>query len=214
MNVTNSKFIIIILNCIPILGVVFYSWAPFEMFWLFWVETLIIALFNAIRIFFAQNHPKDQPFNSTEKKYNKLMSLKYMVARIGIFLFYSIFIITFIGFIGSKGRYLEMLGIIFFQDILFNLAIALIVVSQTFYLIKFYFINKAYFYDNPKQYNAIFDGRQIVIHIAIVIGSFGVAFFFKGDENVGYGAIWMISILCLLKIFYEIYTLRSTIPNT
>lgn len=213
MTSTNSKIPIILLNCIPIVGVAFYGWAPFEMFWLFWVETLIIALFNAIRIFFAQNNPADQPFSSTGNKYNKFMSVRYLFARIGIFLFYSIFIIVFIGILGSKGRGLETLGSIFFQDILFNLALILIVVNQTFYLVKFYFMNQAYFYDNPKYYTAIFDGRQIVMHIAIIIGSFGAAFLFKEDDTAGYGAIWMISILCLLKILYEIYTVKLTIPN-
>lgn len=208
MNPTNSKLVIVLLNCIPILGVAFYNWAPFEMFWLFWVETLIRSFFNAIRIFFAQNNAIDQPFRKTQQKYNPAIAIRYLIARVGIFIFYSLFIIVFIGFLGNSGRGMSMIGTIFFQDILFNLALLLIFVNQIFYLVKFYFMNKAYYYDNPFMYAAIFDGRQIVIHIAIIVGSFGVAFLFKQDSSRGNGAIWLISVLCLCKIIYELYAVN------
>lgn len=208
MNPTNSKLAIVLLNCIPILGVAFYGWAPFEMFWLFWVETLILSFFNAIRIFFAQNNAANTPFVAGKNKFNKQMSIRYLMMRIGIFLFYSIFIIAFIGTLGSRESGLDILGTILFQDLLFNLALVLILVNQIFYLIKFYFMNNAFYYDDPKMYAAVFDGRQIVMHIAIIVGSFGVAFLFKKDGSQGNGAIWLISVLCVCKIMYELFSYK------
>ncbi len=64
-------------------------------------------------------------------------------------------------------------------------------------------MNGAYYYSKPNQYAAIFDGRQIVIHIAVVVGAMGTSFLFKNKDSNG-GAIWMIAIFCIVKLIYEL----------
>src|SRR5690606_16224586 len=93
---------ILIFNIVPIIGVAWYNWSPFEMFWLFWVETLIIAVFNAIRIAYSQGQEPGKPLTNQSLQLNIASAIKYMLMRLGIFLFYSIFIITFIGVLGSN----------------------------------------------------------------------------------------------------------------
>ena len=56
---------------------------------------------------------------------------------------------------------------------------------------------------NAKDYPIIFDGRQIVIHIAVIIGSIGSVFFFADSGMKAYTSIWIISIFCGLKLVYE-----------
>ncbi len=205
-----SQIIIIFFNCLPIVGVAFYNWLPFEMFWLFWVETLIIALFNSIRVLYSQGHEQHQNFENAPLHFNGKKALKYLMGRIFVFLFYSIFIIVFIGFLSSrKSDSLHLLQTLAFANKLFNLALVLSICSQAYYLIRFFFMNRAYYYTAPSSFSALFDGRQIVIHVAVVLGSVGSTFLFKGDKNPQYTAIWIISILCLVKCVYELYFQNS-----
>ena len=95
-------FFIVAFNLVPIFGVVFYNWQPFEAFWFFWVETLIMALFNSIRIVFSQNQQPATVNTNAPLVYNINKGIKYLLKRICIFLFYSIFIIAFIGFVANN----------------------------------------------------------------------------------------------------------------
>ena|SRR6218665_447506 len=197
---------ILLFNLVPIAGVAFYGWSPFEMFWLFWMETLIIAFFNAIRIIYSQGYLKTSEMIDGEMKYNLYPAFKYLVGRILVFLFYSIFIIVFIGIIAHKKESaLDVFGTILFQNRLFNLALLISVCSQTYFIVKFFFMNGAYHYSMPGEYSAIFDGRQIVMHVAVVLGAVGAAFLFKDSKNETYASIWIIAVFCICKCIFELY---------
>lgn len=199
----------IVFNLVPIIGVAYYDWAPFEMFWLFWMETLIIAFFNTIRILFSQGYEAGQPAGSS-LQLNYIAAIKYLVLRIVIFLFYAIFIIVFIGILGSSdSNGIRALGAIAFQNKLFNLALLIIFCSQSYYITRYFFMNRAYYYSRPSEYAGIFDGRQIVIHVAVVVGAVGATFLFKKESSSQWAAIWTISIFCLLKCILDLYFISS-----
>ncbi|QGW28521.1 DUF6498-containing protein [Phnomibacter ginsenosidimutans] len=206
MNGNISRVFIIGFNAIPIIGAAFYGWIPFDIFWLFWVETLIIGLFNALRILLSQGNDKAMPFTQGLKHWNVKKSFKYLMTRVFIFLFYALFIIVFIGLLANPNKtdtgFLQTLA---FANPLFNLALILAVVVQSIYLIKNFLMSKAYYYASPDSYAAIFDARQIVIHIAVVIGAVGSAFLFDHSSPHNYGAIFMMSILCVAKCVYELF---------
>ena len=197
---------ILVFNIIPLIGVAYYNWSPFEMFWLFWMETLIISVFNAIRVLFSQGmHESGETF-----KLNFLQAGKYLLLKIIIFLFYSIFIILFIGFKSNKeGASLHTVTTIAFQNLLFNMALLLSIASNAFYLIKNFFANGAYRDTLPSDFPGLFDSRQIVIHVAVVLGAVGSSFLFEKSGNAHYSSIWIISIFCLVKCFFEWYPLRT-----
>ena len=149
-------FFILAFNLVPIFGVVFYNWQPFEAFWFFWVETLIMALFNSIRIVFSQNQQPETFNTSAPLVYNINKGIKYLLKRICIFLFYSIFIIAFIGFVANnnadKGTVLTTL---FFQNRFFNLSLLISIFSQACYLIFYFFRNGAFIITPPDSYAAL-----------------------------------------------------------
>ena len=199
-----EKLLIVMFNLFPIIGVAFYHWVPFEMFWLFWMETLIISLFNTIRVLYSQGFEEGTYQHNFKIKLNYGSAIGYFITRIIIFIFYALFIIAFIGVLGSNDENsISALGVIFFRKELFNSALLLAIYSQTFYLVKYFFMNKAWYFSSPSQYPSLFDGRQIVMHIAVVLGGVGTAFLFNGKNN--YGAIWIISIFCLVKCIYELF---------
>lgn len=214
MEARISKWFIIGFNIIPIVGVAFYGWIPFDMFWLFWVETLIIGFFNAWRILFSQGNGSEVPFQEGIKRWNMVRAMRYMIARVLIFLFYSIFIVVFIGFLGSKGTDGGFIKTLAFANPLFNLALIVVAISQSFYLIKYFFMSRAYFYASPDSYADVFDARQIVIHIAIVIGAVGTAFLFDDTAQHNFGAIFMMSILCIAKCVYELFFVNKPDAQT
>ncbi len=198
-----ETFVILLFNIIPIFGVAFYNWSPFEVFWLFWMETLIIAVFNTVRVLYSQGEQPDVPYSNGSLKLNIGPAISYLVVRVIIFLFYSVFIITFIGIMANpKGDGVGSLAVIVFADKLFNLALLITIVSQAFYLIRYFFMNGAYRFSKRSDYTAIFDARQIVIHVAVVLGAVGASFLFKdGNPN---SAIWIIAVFCVVKTVVEL----------
>ncbi|MBL0201580.1 MAG: hypothetical protein IPP81_15980 [Chitinophagaceae bacterium] len=210
MNKTVIIFFIIAFNLVPVFGVLYYNWQPFEAFWFFWVETLIVACFNCIRIVFSQS--SQQPaLNTTQPlTYNINKGIKYLLIRIGIFIFYSIFIIVFIGFVANtntdKGN---VLGTILFQNKFFNLSLLISIVSQGYYLVFYFFRNGAFITARPDSYAAIFDSRQLVIHIAVVIGALGGIFITKNTSFSNYSNTFIISLLCLCKCAAELFNYKA-----
>ena len=200
---------ITIFNLVPIIGVAFYSWSPFQAFWLFWMETLIISFFNAIRIMFSQQRTAFVKGQAVGIELNIASAIRYLLVRIAIFFFYSIFIVAFIGFVAHQEKDpVQVVQTLAFQNHLFNLALLLIFCTNTFYLIKYFFFNNAYLYANKKQYSAFFDGRQIVMHIAVVVGAVGAVFLFKGSASQ-YASVWIIAILCVIKSVFELLFLNK-----
>jgi hypothetical protein len=205
-KINPTNLVILLFNLVPIAGVAFYNWSPFEMFWLFWMETLIISFFNAIRVFYSQGFEAGGNLTGVKMKHNFYIAFKYLLARMFIFFFYSIFIVVFIGFIAHKEKSPgNVLGTIIFQNRLFNLGLILCVCSQTYFLIRYFFMNGAYFYSKPANYAAIFDGRQIVMHIAVVVGAVGAIFLFKNVQNESYASVWIIAVFCVIKCIFELY---------
>ena len=207
MNKPVIFFFIIAFNLVPVFGVFFYNWQPFEAFWFFWVETLIVAVFNCIRIVFSQSR-QQPPVNASQPlTYNINKGIKYLLIRIGIFLFYSVFIIVFIGFVANthadKGN---VLGTLLFQNRFFNLSLLISFVSQGYYLVFYFFRNGAYITALPDSYTALFDSRQLVIHIAVVLGALGGVFLVKNTTYGNYSSIFIISLLCICKCAAELFS--------
>jgi hypothetical protein len=208
-KVVPESLVIILFNIVPILGVAYYNWAPFEVFWLFWMETLIIAFFNAIRVLYSQGLEQPTETTSTALKLNFKDAAGYLLVRIFVFFFYALFIIVFIGVLGSSTTSgVKSLAVIFFANKLFNIALLLTLLSQSFYLIKYFFMNGAYRFSKPGEYSALFDSRQIVIHVAVVLGAVGSSFLFK--EGNQHTALWVIGVFCLVKCIVELYLVSNS----
>ena len=209
MNKIPQKILIIIFNLVPIAGVLFYNWSVFEMFWLFWMETLVIAFFNFIRVVLSQGNNEATPYRYGPLQFNFKRGFTYLIARIFIFFFYSIFIVVFIGFVAQKEDTSHVLLTLAFQNKLFNIALLLFACGQVYYLVKYFFMSGGYFYSKAASYPGIFDGRQIVMHIAIVLGAVGSGFLLKDNANPVYASGFIIIIFCALKLGFELYFMKT-----
>ncbi|NOT91044.1 DUF6498-containing protein [Ferruginibacter sp.] len=211
MNKGINLALIIIFNLVPIFGVAFYNWQPFEAFWFFWVETLVIAIFNTIRIVFSQGQPATAVNTQRPLVYHINKGIKYLFIRIAIFFFYAIFIIVFVGFVANTSKDKgTVLGTILLQNQFFNVGLLISFSSQCYYLITGFLKNGSYLTASPDEYAAIFDGRQLVIHVAIVLGALGSMFLTKQTALGNYGNIFIISLLCICKCFFDIADSNTT----
>lgn len=216
MNKTVVIFFIVAINVVPIFGVIFFQWQPFEAFWFFWVETLIMAFFNTIRIVFSQNQQSIEAYNNHQLNCHIKKGIKYLLIRIGIFLFYSIFIIVFIGFVANNNADKTIvLKTILFQNQFFNLSLLISIISQSYYLQFYFFRNGTYIKASPDDYAAIFDSRQLIIHVAVVLGALGSIFLEKNTSFGNYSSAFIISLLCICKCIAELmnYKPAAVIEN-
>lgn len=205
-------FFIIAFNLVPIFGVLIYNWQPFEAFWFFWVETLIVAVFNSIRIVFSQGRQQAAIKNTHPLTFNINKAIKYLFIRMGIFLFYSLFIIVFIGFVANNQTdKSNVLTTLLFQNKFFNLSLLISIASQGYYLLFYFFRSGAYITAQTDNYAAIFDSRQLVIHIAVVLGALGGIFLVNNTAYGNYSSTFIISLLCICKTAAELFNYKSTV---
>ena len=169
-----------------------------------------MALFNTIRIIFSQGQQPAAVNTQQPLVYNINKGIKYLLIRIAIFLFYAIFIITFIGFVANTNKDKGIvLATLLFKNQFFNLGLLISIFSQSYYLIIDFFRNGAFFTAQPNSYAAIFDGRQLVIHVAIVLGAFGSMFLVKNTSFGSYSSIFIISLLCICKCCAELFNYKN-----
>ncbi len=210
MNKTIIILFIIFFNSIPIVGVAYFDWQPFEAFWFFWVETLIIAFFNSIRIVFSQGQKLTITDTNRPLVYHFKKGITYLLIRTAIFIFYAIFIITFIGFVANVNKNKEAVIItLLFQNNLFNMGLLISIFSEGYYIITGFFRNGAFYTSSPDSFTSIFDGRQLIIHVAIVIGALGSIFLEKNTSFGSYGNIFIISLLCICKVMFDVFNLGT-----
>ena len=84
---------IIISNLFPLYGVLKFNWTIFSVVYIFWLEMLIVSTFLLLKILFSQGDS-----NATFAS-KLILATKFFVFRTGIFFFYLLFIVVFLGFL-------------------------------------------------------------------------------------------------------------------
>ncbi len=216
-----SLLLVIALNLMPIWGVIHWGWTPFYVFYLFWLETLIIAVFNTLKIIGCRGDEFDEKLHNSNHPYKGLhvnyvshagKAIRYLLMRIGIFCFYLIFIVTFIGIMASqKSEHFSILSIILFRNPTFNYTLLAIILNQLRQLIFYFYINGDYKRTHPSDFASIFDGRQLIVHIAVVLGGVLASQkkIFNTDIEPGNISLIIVTIFCFAKSVYEIFLFNS-----
>lgn len=134
-NITLSGFVLILANIVPIIGVLFFNWAPMDVIFIYWLETLFIGFFNIIKMIFA---PEKYFFY-------KFIFIPLFILIFGAFqAFQGVFILKVIPHLIQQftGEYIEI-AILGYADYLFWPSLALLV-SHLFSLIWNFFLMKEY----------------------------------------------------------------------
>ena len=96
---------IIISNLFPLYGVLKFNWTIFSVVYIFWLEMLIVSTFLLLKILFSQG---DSNVTFASKF---VLAAKFFVFRTGIFFFYLLFIVVFLGFLVTGRESLKDAGI-------------------------------------------------------------------------------------------------------
>ncbi len=180
-----SVLILILVNSIPILGVLFFSWDIFSILFLYWLETIVIGFFNILKIL-AINKTKG------------IFLVIFFIIHYGLFNWVHLLFLVSIFTIKSSlsgpwflnlDKILEYLNIVI-------LALIPLFLSHGFSLFYNFFKNKEYLKTNiVKQMKAPYK-RIVSMQLVIILSSLPV-FLFKQN-------IIAIVLLVLLKIFFDI----------
>ena len=193
------------MNLIPLFGVVFLDWSVFALLYVFWLETLGLSFFNALRIFFSSAE-QDGPYFSK--------AAGYIIFRVFILGFYLVFIVTFIGLMmaGKQGKGHEWVEYLLLLDPIFRFTVMSFFVIKLIEFIYFYFIKDERSQTYPDTYRNFFDGRLIVIHVVLVGGFFMFQYFSNlwGDRT---GLIAFALVFVIIKSFVEMLTPRFQVEK-
>jgi Family of unknown function (DUF6498) len=210
---------IILSNIFPLIGVLYYHMSFFMLFYLYWCETVIISIFNWIKMgkakkkdvpdpgFTINNHPLTyQQVNS--KKYMRRM---YLGMRLFILFFYLIFIIVFIGFMQSMRQpdadknALSVMQTLFFQDRWMQVSLLVFIILHCIQYWQ-WIMTKEYEETSLRKLGSPFDGRMIIMHIVIVLGTF-LSFYATENlfpHNPNAGQIAFASLFVFLKVIVDV----------
>jgi len=197
-----SSLSLILVNLVPIFGVVFWSWDAFSVIFLYWSETAIIGFFNVLKIKKISKKPLS-PY------------LVFFIVQYILFLFVYLFLITqiFKPNLESSTEYLEALGIVF--KYLYTLLISFLFIFISHGLsFQYNFINKKEFLhaDERKQILAPYK-RIFVMHILILLAGHGIVYY--GQDKTFSAVIWLVLIKIVLDlIFHTIEHNKKIIKTT
>jgi hypothetical protein len=196
----------LLVNTIPLIGFWFYNWNMFAIIYMYWVEGFIIVLFNSVKMAMAQGIELNEP---SKLSVRITSSIKFLIFRIGIFLFYFVFIFVFIALPQNtlhKEIAIENFSIMLFHNSIFNTALLIFFLNQFILFLSNFIISEDYITQPYSKYKILFDSRTIVLHIVIVLGTFGFQYMQK-YETVNYRlpALSYVSILFILKSISDIF---------
>ncbi len=214
-----AYFTIIIANIIPIFGIIYWGWTPFYVFWLFWLETLIVSVFNAVKIIMCRGDEMDEKLQKGNLQFSKIhvnqlshwrKAFSYLLIRIFIFAFYSLFIIVFLGFMGnSPENSVKNAQVLAFANTTFNYALLAFFCNQLVQFFAEFILNENYKKTHPSDFSSIFDGRQMVLHIAIVLGVMISQFIVKADTQNTTSMVIVVVVFAIIKTLYDIWAYRG-----
>jgi hypothetical protein len=163
--------LIIFSNLFPLYGVLMYNWTIFSVVYIYWIELLIITFFQFLKIIVAQGEPR------WSFSVNLFIGIKFLLLRAGLFFFYLLFIVVFLGFLASakddSGKSaMNMFDVVFFKGSFYRITL----LSFTLYIlvefIVLYIINNDYKTSKPTDHNNFLDMHILVVHLVVVLGTF------------------------------------------
>ena len=180
-----SILLLILVNSMPILGILFFSWDVFSLLFLYWLETIVIGFFNVLKIL------------AINKRKGLFLSIFFIIHYSFFNWVHLLFIVSAFAIKGSLSDpwFLNL-------DLIFNylktviLALIPLFISHGFSFFSNFLKKKEYLNTNIiKQMKAPYK-RVVIMQLVIVFSSFLIILF---KQN-----IIAIILLVLLKVFFDI----------
>jgi hypothetical protein len=166
-----SGILLLLVNSIPIFGVLLLDWNAFDIVFLYWIENIVIGICTIPRILFAQKNSFSNTLvgeqNSTftvQSILGNIFLSGFFVVHYGLFTFvHGIFLLNFVARRSTFFLENNFTGIqVFFLALL---------ISHGFSLIANYFIKEEYEHRNATEAMMKPYPRVFVIHLTIIFGA-------------------------------------------
>ena len=166
-----SAILLILVNLLPVYGVIFLNWNPFDVILLYWTENIVIGMFNFFRMLFAQGKSASLMVSSNlgvGMPGGFLMNL-----GLGIFFLFHYGMFTLVHGV--------FVGVLVFPKTTFflngdfsgiGIFMLALTISHGFSFLYNYIWKKEYLERNVQQQMMAPYGRIIVIHMTIILGGF------------------------------------------
>jgi hypothetical protein len=167
----------LLLNLYPVVGVLYFDWNVFALFYVFWLETVAMTFFTTLRILGAQAGGSPKPAFR--------IAFRYFIVRMFMLFFYLMFIVVFIGIMmaSQHEKSYEWLMYFAFIDKSFKYSMIFYFVITSIFFWGQYVHGKEYLKTDPEQFkNILFDGRMMIIHIVLILGFFAFMFI---EQRIG-----------------------------
>ncbi len=163
--------LIIFSNLFPLYGVLMYNWTIFSVVYIYWIELLIITFFQFLKIIVAQGEPR------WSFSVNLFIGIKFLLLRAGLFLFYLLFIVVFLGFLASSkddsGKSaMNMFDVVFFKGSFYRITLLSYTLYNLIEFIVLYILNNDYKTSKATDHNNFLDMHILVVHLVVVLGTF------------------------------------------
>ena len=198
----NNFFYLLLTNSLILYGAIVNQWPIFLVIYGFWLETIIISIFETLKILFAKGENSKPP--------NITLATQHLLIKFGMLLFYLIFIVVFIGlFHSSKTDSIKILNAVYFRDKFFNAALLSMILGGLLNFIVIYWMELRTNFGAKHFFNFL-DARTLTIHLVIVIGTFALDFADKNllfNENLDKKYVFL-SIFILVKTIADLVSIQ------
>lgn len=180
------------------IGVIIHQWPIFLVIYGFWLETLIISLFDTLKILLAKGENAKPP--------SFKLAFQFLLFKLGTLLFYLLFIVVFVGLLNSqKEEFIKISNAIYFRDKIFNSIILSVVLGCLLNFIIHYWMELRSKY-GPKHFFNFIDARTLTIHVVVVVGTMALEFFHRKypESNIITTKTIFIFIFILVKTISEL----------
>jgi hypothetical protein len=182
-----SGLVLILVNIIPLIGVLFLNWDIFTIIILYWMESAVVGFFNFLKMQKINNY-----------KFSPL--LPFFVVHYLIFMFIHLFFILqlFQPELASASSQLEAFKIVFkyLEGLFISLSFIFLSHGMSF---MFNFIKKAEFNNiNLKQQMFMPYRRIVIMHFIIMLAGAGIIYTDYSQE------VSAIVFLVILKIIFDL----------
>jgi hypothetical protein len=200
--------LIIFSNLFPLYGVIHYNWTIFSVVYIYWIELLIISTFQLLKIMVAEGDKQATFFSKSS------IALRFFAFRTGIFFFYLLFIVVFLGFLisaknNSDGSGIQLFDVIFLKGNFYKITLLSFLVYNIVEFIVLFLLNGAYKNAKPEDNFIILEPHILVVHLIVVLGTF----LYQGaTENLNWNhknaMIATVSLFVVIKIITDIFRQR------
>lgn len=194
---------LLIANIAPVYGVLFLGWTVFPLMLLFWLENVIIGIFNVFRLLACS------PGN-IKLWFAKIFFIPFFCVHYGMFTaIHGIFVIVLFGHEPFKNSPLsdinQIIYIIKSEDLIY--AVLILFLSHTFSFLWNFIGQKEYEKTTPEELMLRPYGRIAVLHITLIFGGFFAMAFRSATPAL--------ILLIAIKVVFDIKShLREHFPET